>query len=135
MFGKFVQPGSGKQATYHVSKIMRPLRLKPRLGVGQQATKDLDRGGVFYIIGFPPFGGTRNLHAVVRALPHKLLNADKICFSSPRMASKFFLAKFQVCCTYHHPRRTHLHNRAGVRAGNFENDFYKFIKGTRVLSV
>ena len=88
-----------------------------------------------HFIGFPPFGGTRNLHAVVRALPHKLLNAHKTCFPSPKIASKFVLAKFQVCCTYHHPRRTHLHNRAGVRAGNFENDFYKIIKGTRVLSV
>ena len=43
--------------------------------------------------------------------------------------------KVQVCCTYHHLRGTHLHKRAGVRAGNFENDPYKIIKGTWVLSV
>ena len=31
-----------------------------------------------HFIGFPPFGGTRNLHAVVRAIPHKLLNAIQV---------------------------------------------------------
>ena len=29
-------------------KIMRPVRLRPRLGIGQQATKNPDRGGEFY---------------------------------------------------------------------------------------
>ena len=30
-------------------KITRPVRLRSRLGIGQQATKNPDRGGVFYI--------------------------------------------------------------------------------------
>ena len=48
-----------------------------------------------------------------QALPHNLLDADKTCFSSPKITSKFVLAKFQVCYTYHHPRWTPLHQRAG----------------------
>ena len=76
------------------------------------------------------------MHMMVKALPHKLLDADKTWFSSLKITSKFVLAKFQVCCTYHHPRRIHLHNRAGVRAGTSENHRYKInIKGTWVLSV
>ena len=67
------------------------------------------------------------MHTVERAFPHQLLDADKTCFSSPKITSKFVLAKFQVCCTYQHPRGTPLHNKVGVRAKNFENDRYKII--------
>ena len=47
------------------------------------------------------------------------VDADKTCFSSPKITSEFVLAKCQVCCTYLHPRGTPLHKRAGVRAWNF----------------
>ena len=75
------------------------------------------------------------MHTMVKVLPHKLLDADKTWFSSLKITSKFVLAKFQVCCTYHHPRGTHLHMRVEVHAGIFENDPYKIIKNTWVLSV
>ena len=65
------------------------------------------------------------MHTEVKVLPHKLLDAEKTCFSPPKITSKFVLAKFQVCCTYHHTPGENLHNRAGAHAGNFENDFYK----------
>ena len=50
--------------------------------------------------------------------------------SSPKITSKFVVAKFQECFMYHHPRRTHLHKRAGVRTGNSENDPCEIIKVT-----
>ena len=56
--------------------------------------------------------------------------ADKTFFSSPKITSKFVLAKFQVCCTYQLPPGTPMYKRARMRAGNFENDPYKIIKGT-----
>ena len=75
------------------------------------------------------------MHKVVKGPPHKLLDADKTCFSSHKITSKFVLAKFQVCCTYHHPRGTHLHKWVGVRAGNFENDPYKIINYLSLICV
>ena len=70
-----------------------------------------------HFVGFPPAGGTRNY-----------AHGGKGPFTS-----KFVLAKFQVCCTHHHPPGTPLHKKAGVRAGNFENEPYKIIK--RYLSL
>ena len=52
--------------------------------------------------------------------------------SSPKITSKFVVAKFQVCCMYHHLRGTHLQKTSGMRAGNSENDPYEIIKGTWV---
>ena len=38
MSGKFIQPGSGKYATYH----------REQLGIGQYAIRSPDRCGIFY---------------------------------------------------------------------------------------
>ena len=59
------------------------------------------------------------------------VDADKTCFSSPKITSEFVHAKCQVCCTYQHPPGYPLHKRAGVRAWYFENDRYRVIKGTK----
>ena len=56
------------------------------------------------------------------------VDADKTCFSSPKITSEFVLAKCQVCCTYQLPRGTPIHKRGGgVRAWKFENDRYRTI--------
>ena len=62
-------------------------------------------------------------------------DADKTCFSSPKFTSEFVHAKCQVCCTYQHPRGTPLHNRAGVRAWNFENDRYNYKRYSSLIRV
>ena len=68
------------------------------------------------------------MHAVVKGPSAPVTGGRQN--SSRKITSKFVVAKFQVCCMYHHPRGTHLHKRAGVRAGKSENDpyiYYKYI--------
>ena len=61
--------------------------------------------------------------------------ADKTFFSSPKITSNLSLLNFKCAARISTPRGTPIHKRARVRAGNFENDPCKIIKGTWVLSV
>ena len=70
-----------------------------------------------HFVGFPPAGGTRNYAHGGKGASHQNLS----------------LLNFKCAARIIIPRGTPLHKKAGVRAGNFENEHYKIIK--RYLSL
>ena len=62
----------------------------------------IEKTEVAYLKSFPCIVVKKTFQATCGvALPHKLIDTDRTCFSSPKITSKFVLAKFHVCCTYH----------------------------------
>ena len=113
-----------------VSKITRDVRLKSRLGICPQATKnpesEFSELMSKHFAGFPPSRGKRN-YAHGGKGPFRTSYQTLITLVSLRQKShkNLSLLDFKRAARISTPWGTPLHKRAGVRARNFENDCYK----------
>ena len=89
-----------------------------------------------HFVGFPPDSGTRN-YADGGKGPFRISKETltKLVSLQQKSHQNLSLLNFKSAARIITPWGTPLLRRAGLRAGNFENEPYKIIKGTRVLSI
>ena len=86
-----------------------------------------------HFVGFPPFCGTRNYaHGGKGPFRTSYKRQTKLVSLHPKSHQNLSLLNFKCAARIIIPGGTRLHKRAGVHAGNSENDPNKIIKGTWV---